>query len=221
MPDTIRQAIAGSIVDTSKKLTPEVIKQVAALGFEGIVRYVPLPGVDPALDIDVDELRAIMDTGLATMLVQHVRFANWNPGVEDGTVDARVASDHARGAGYLPGGHIFLDLEGIQGTAQDTKRFAETWAAAIVQAGYCAGCYVGFGVPLNAVQLYNLHDFHCYWSDAGPRAVATRGFAIKQHAPEIRIAGIEFDRNTVSPDKLGDFPFWMTALAADQAELVA
>lgn len=220
MPDTIQQATAGTMVDTSAKLTPEVIAQVAAQGHLGVARYVPLPGVGADHDIDAGELRAILDGGLAVLLVQHVRYPGWDPAKQSGKTDALAAIERAAAAQYLAGAHIFLDLEGIKGTAQGTKAFAEAWAATIVEAGYCAGCYVGYQVPLNAVQLYNLHDFHCYWSDAGPRHVATRGFALNQKQPEVVIGGVSFDRNTVQPDRLGDMPLWMIAQPADGADLV-
>jgi hypothetical protein len=219
MPDMIRQTTRGNIVDTSAKLTAPVIQQVAAGDYIGIVRYVPLPGLSAAQDIDAAELRTILDAGLGVMLVQHVRFPGWDPRNRSGKTDALAAIEQAEVAQYLSGGHIFLDLEGIKGTAQDTKRFAEDWAATIVDAGYCAGCYVGFGVPLNAVQLYNLHDIHSYWSDAGARSVATRGFAMKQMVPEVQIGGIGFDVDAVAPDRLGDMPFWM--IAGPAAEAVA
>jgi|GEM_PF-1448466 len=216
MTDVVQQAVACKMVDTSWKITSALAQQVAAGGYAGIIRYVPLPHNDATHDIDATELRAILDAGLALMLVQHVRKPGWNPAQCSGKIDALAAIETGRTAGYLQGAHVYLDLEGMApaATASDTKAFAEDWAATIVQAGYCAGCYVGFDVPLNAVQLYNLHDFHSYWSDAGPRRVATRGFALKQQAPEIKIGGVEFDQDTLQPDKLGDTPFWMLGGAA-------
>ncbi len=214
MPDVIEQATPCDLVDTSRKLTSDVIGQVAAAGYACIVRYLPLPGVGADGDIDSAELRAILDGGLAAMLVQHVRFPGWDPQTCSGKGDALAAIERAAAAGYACGGHIYLDLEGIRGTASATKRFAEEWAAAVVDAGYCAGCYVGYAVPLNAVQLYNLHDFHSYWSDAGTRHVATRGFAIKQKQPEVTIGGVAFDADTLRADLLGDTPCWMIARPA-------
>jgi hypothetical protein len=213
MPYIIQQSAPCNLVDTDEKLAPNILKQEAALRYAGVVRYVPLPSNGAKQDIDAVELQAILDSGLALLLVQHVRRPGWNPAQCSGKIDAQLAIQTAEAAGYLPGGHIFLDLEGIAGTAQDTKAFAEDWAATIVNGGYCAGCYVGYEVPLNAVQLYNLHDFHSYWSDAGQRSVATRGFAMKQLSPEVTIEGVGFDPDTLQADALGDTPFWMTASA--------
>ena len=211
MPDIVQSAPACQIVDTAAKLTEVVIAQVAGAGYRGIARYVPLPGNSAKADIDAVELRAILDAGLALLLVQHVRRPGWNPGKCSGENDALAGIKAAREAGYLEGAHIFIDLEGVEGSAVATRAFAEEWAATVVQAGYRAGCYVGYGVPLSASQLYDLHSIDSYWSDAGPRTVATRGFAIKQRQPGIRIGGVGFDVDVVQPDRLGDTPSWMIA----------
>ncbi len=70
---------------------------------------------------------------------------------------------------------------------------------------------MGFDVPLSPLELYDLHKVNSYWSDPGPRAVATRGFAVKQGL-EIQIGGKAFDPNVVAPDDLGDTPAWMIAV---------
>jgi hypothetical protein len=201
------------IVDASAKLTPDNIDSVAADGYKGIVRYVPLPGVVAASDIDAGELEAIVGGGLGLMLVQHVRYPGWNPALYKGAHDAAVAVQSAMAAGYPAGAHIFVDLEGIKGTAHATITFANDWADAVVAAGYRAGCYVGYAVPLTPEQLYDLHDVNSYWSDAGKRAVATRGFAIKQR-PQIFIDNVPFDPDDVEPDQLGETPYWMVGDAA-------
>ncbi|MGH7435580.1 MAG: glycoside hydrolase domain-containing protein [Polyangiaceae bacterium] len=196
------------IVDTSAKLTSDLLPAIVDAGYAGVVRYVRLPGVDDTWDIDADELNAILGAGLGLLLVQHVRYPGWNPASYSGAGDAAAAIERARAAGYGAGSHLFLDLEGVKARATDaTIRFANDWADAVVAAGYEAGCYVGYAVPLTAVQLYDLHKMSSYWSDAGPRAVATRGFAIRQRA-EIQIGGVPFDPDDVTPDDQGDTPSW-------------
>jgi len=215
LPAAVR-ARPGSIVDTDVKLSTELVQQIRAAGYLGVARYVPLPNNSPAGDIDAKELASILDGGLGLLLVQHVRKPGWNPGAHSGDADAHMALEFARASGYMPSGHIFLDLEGIAGTGPDTKAFAEAWAAVIAAGGYSAGCYVGYDVPLNAQELYDLHTINSYWSDAGPRAVARRGFAIKQH-PEIKIAGVAFDPDTIQVDGCGDTPFWTIATSDNVA----
>jgi hypothetical protein len=208
MPYIIAQSTPCKIVDTASPVLDGLPAQVKAENYLGLVRYVPLSGVDASKDISPSELQGVLAAGLALMLVQHVRYPGWNPGKCSGDGDATSAIQAAENAGYLQGGHIYLDLEGISGTAADTKAYAEDWSAAVVASGYCAGCYVGNDVPLNAVQLYDLSNFHTYWSDAGPRQVATRGFALKQHE-QIQIAAVGFDPDTLTADRLNDTPFWM------------
>jgi hypothetical protein len=206
----------GSMVDTNVKLSTNLVQRIRAAGYSGVARYVPLPNNSPGSDIDSAELAAILAGGLGLLLVQHVRLPGWNPAAHSGDADAHMALEFARTAGYEPGSHLFLDLEGISGTGADTKAFAEAWAAVIASGGYSAGCYVGYDVPLNAQELYDLHTFNSYWSDAGPRAVATRGFAIKQHA-EIKIADAPFDPDTIQTDGRGDTPIWTIAMPENMA----
>ena len=207
----VQAAPPCEIVDTNAKLGVAALQAVLNAGYAGVARYLPLPRNNAGGDISADELRAILDAGLGLLLVQHVRSPPWNPANHSGEEDAQAALQLARDVGYLPGAHIFLDLEGIvPGSAEATKAFAEAWAKAVVTAGYLAGCYVGYDVPLNAQQLYDLHSVTSYWSDAGPRRVATRGFAMKQHA-EIAIAGVKFDPDTIASDLCEETPMWMVA----------
>ena len=203
-----QRAPTCKIVDTSAKLTADVLSAIVDAGYAGVVRYVRLPGVADTWDIDADELTTIVGAGLGLMLVQHVRYPGWNPASYSGKDDAAAALERAQAAGYAAGSHIFLDLEGIKAKATDaTIRFANDWADAVVDAGYKAGCYVGYAVPLTAMQLYELHRVDSYWSDAGRRAVAKRGFAVRQHA-EIMIQGVPFDPDDIAPDEKGETPSW-------------
>lgn len=209
----VHQIPTCKIVDTSAKLTAANVESLLAADYAGVVRYVRLPNVNDTWDIDGAELDVIVNGGLGLLLVQHVRYPGWSPGTCSGAADASAALERATAAGYEAGAHIFLDLEGIRGTAQATIEFANDWADAIVGAGYGAGCYVGYAVPLTPVQLYDLHKVDSYWSDAGNRAVATRGFAIKQR-PEIHIDNVPYDPDDVAPDGKGETPRWMTDAAA-------
>lgn len=201
------------IVDTNVKLNPAILQQVRDAGYAGVARYVPLPNNPLGSDIDGPELAAILEIGLGLLLVQHVRRAPWDPMQHSGETDARAAVQFARAAGYPAGAHVFVDLEGISGTGPATKTFAEAWANVVVAEGFLAGAYVGYSVPLNPQELYLLHNVTSYWSDMGPREVAERGFAIKQHA-EIVIAGTRFDPDTVQADGRGETPAWMTSAQA-------
>jgi hypothetical protein len=210
MATTAMRAPSCKIVDTAAKLNPAILQQIRDAGYSGVGRYVPLPSNSPARDIDAAELGAIMEVGLGLLLVQHVRAGTWDPANHSGEADARTAVQFARAAGYPAGAHLFIDLESIGGSGAATKTFAEAWANVVVGAGFLAGAYIGFSVPLNPQELFDLHSITSYWSDLGPRVVAQRGFAIKQHA-EIEIAGTRFDPDTIQADDLGQTPAWAAA----------
>lgn len=212
MPFRVQPAAPSNAVDTAAKLNPAAVASVKAADFACIIRYVPHQGSTGALDIDAKELNAILDGGLALMLVQHVRPVGWNPALVSGKEDGLKAVEFAERAGYAKGAHLFVDLEGIAGTAAATKEFAEEWAKTVRDGGFEAGAYVGFNVPLTAQQLFFLHGINSYWSDLGPRHVDRRGFAMKQHATII-INGIPYDPDTVEPDQFGDTPRWMVKVS--------
>ena len=208
-------ATPGRWLDTNWPCQPSVLAAVKAAGYVGLARYVPLPGVQSAGDITAGELQNICAEGLECLLVQHVRYPGWDPAKHDGGADANAAINAAVEAGYPGGGHIFLDLEGISGSAFATTAFAVDWCRLMATADLRAGVYVGYAVPLHPADLYDIPVADCYWSDAGPRQVATRGFAIKQGA-EVTIAGVRFDTDTIIPDLLGGLP-WVAKSAEPAA----
>jgi len=205
-------ATPGLALDTSTKIARPVAAELWDYGYRAVGRYVPLPDNRAGQDIDAFELAMLLDVGFQVWLVQHVRMPGWRPADHNAEVDATVAVTAARAAGY-PAAHIFLDLEGIDGTADETKAFAEGWASTMARLGQPAGVYCGYQNPLGAQGLYLLHGVSTYWSDAGHRSVMTRGCAIHQ-GPEKTIAGIRVDVDTISVDMLGDLPLFATAAPA-------
>ena len=200
----------GLIVDTSAKVGPSVAAAVKAKGYLGIVRYVPHVGAAGKADITASETETILGTGLGLLLVQHVRVSPWDPAKYSGHDDGMAAASRALGIDYPLAAHIFCDLEGPAAGGDCRVHaidYANDWADAVVAAGYRAGCYVGYGLPLSPQELYLLHRMTSYWSDAGTRQVAVRGFAMKQK-PQITIAGVPFDPDVVSLDHKGETPFW-------------
>ena len=96
-------------------------------------------------------------------------------------------------------------LQESRSASPDATRFAESWAQAVVDAGYRAGLYCGFDNPLDATDLWLLHNIDTYWSDAGDRVVMNRGCAIHQGKQHV-VAGLEIDEDTLAPDLLGGMP---------------
>ncbi len=215
MTANARAATPGLWADSSTRLTRTSASALKSAGYVGVFRYVPLPGVNAAADIDADELAMLLDVGLEVGLVQHVRFKEtwldgWSPRAHSGASDAAVAADAAQHAGY-GAGHIFCDFEDVDTTctAEGARVFLEAWASRALQSGFRAGVYVGFQIPLTPEQLYELRGVDIFWSDAGHRKVATRGVAISQ-GPELTVGGVRIDTDQVSPDLLGGLP-WVAA----------
>jgi hypothetical protein len=181
-------------------------------GFLGVVRYVPLPGNNPALDITANELEAILADGMGSWWVQHVRFPGWRPGACDAEADARHAVEFAKAAGYAPGTHGFADAEGMAASTTEAEAvaFYRAWTRVLVAEGFSAGMYAGYDDALTAVDLYELPDATSYWSDMAKRKVAVRGTAVVQEA-QVTILGVPFDPNVVAPDFKGETPFWTVA----------
>lgn len=207
-----RPATPGRWLDTAMRLTLGTAKALPSEGVMGVIRYVPLPGDTEAEqdrlaahDITADELAMLCGLGLGVMLVQHPRLPGWDPRAHSGQRDAAIAAEFAMYAGY-PDAHIYLDLEGINGAAEGTITFAESWADRIVQSGFRAGCYVGFDVPLSPEQLYTLRTINSYGSDVAKRHVDTRGCAWQQ-GRGVTIAGLGYDDGEMRADLLGEVPF--------------
>lgn len=205
------RARAGRWCDTSAVVRRPVAAALRAAGILGVVRYAPLPGLDAAHDIDGLELELLCEAGLQVALVQHVRFPGWRPADHAGGADALAASRHCARIGYPLGAVVYLDLEGISGTADETARFANDWCDAARQAGQQPGIYCGYQDPLGPQELYTLHQASTYWVDAGPRTVAVRGHALRQHYPMQIIGGVTFDLDDMAPDLLDDLPWVASA----------
>lgn len=209
------QATPGGYIDTNWAChAPHLFAALKVGGKKGIGRYVPLPGVDSKADITAQELQDICGAGFLCWLVQHPRYTGWNPKDHDPIKDATAAVTAAQAAGYPLGCHLFLDYEGMSiATARlDALAFAEGWQKYVIAAGFRAGMYCGYAVPLSPLDYYELPGFDCYWSDMAARTVAKRGFCIKQRA-QVRIDGVDFDPDEVQADALGGLP-WMCGVSS-------
>ncbi len=195
-------------MDTRGGASAPLLRRLREHGFAGLLRYVPLPGQRAGGDVDAAEVEAIAGAGLGLLIAQRVRPAPWDPRRHSGVDDALAAVEVAAAAGYAAGAHLFLTFEGIvPGTCAAARAFAEGWASIVLDAGFQAGCYVGFDVPLSSIELFDLRFFNSYGRSRGPRRVAVRGFALEREE-EIVLDGRAVDPHTVHPDEQGDTPFW-------------
>lgn len=224
-------ARAGNWLDTDQPLADPVLADIAAAGYQGVIRYVPLPNNPTLLDISAGELERICAATradglrLQCLLIQHPRLpANCDLTKHSPQLDGQTAAQWCASVGYPAGCHLGLDCEGLAGasgelTAVNTPdvciAWASVWQHVVIEAGFRAMLYEGYDVPLTPVQLYQLPGFDQYWSDAGHRRIDTRGVSITQGG-EVVIHGVKFDRDVVRPDLLGDAP-WACQLSPEPA----
>jgi hypothetical protein len=207
----------GKWCDSDQPLSDLVLADLAEQNYEGVFRYVPLPGFKGAGDISPGELARITSTKLPsgeTMqcgLIQHPRSPQYNDLTKcTGDGDAKAAVDFALAAGYPLGAHLGLDSEGLSQIAANTTdvviHWDTNWQAVVLSRGLLALMYVGYDVPLTPQALYELPGFTSYWSDAGHRMVAVRGCSMSQ-GPSFTLRGVPFDGDVLVADKLGAVPF--------------
>ncbi|MCL2450879.1 MAG: DUF1906 domain-containing protein [Polyangiaceae bacterium] len=204
-----RTATPGPWFDVYPCLTRSQADAFKARGMVGVFRYGPLPKNSTTSDLSREELAMLVDVGLEVGLVQHPRLPKYNElKSHSGVADAITVGRYAVSVGVPAGVHVFLDLEGVRDSSPaEVAEYCNDWATAIGQIGFRCGLYVGFDAVLNAEQLYALPGFDCYWADAGPRKVATRGFAVKQGFGVEAADGLPaYDPDTMAVDRLGGLP---------------
>lgn len=204
------------LFDCSQKPTLAQATALLAMGFRGVIRPIGLHGPDPN-DIDADELAMWMSLGAGVMLYQHVFDPGWKPTASLGHQLGKVAATLAKMIGYLPGATIYDDLEGIAigTTAQATADFANGKLFEVGTAGYRQGEYIGFQVPMDSEELYEMLEGETYWESlSNVPDVQKRSYAMRQFKTwKLEALGIEIDVNGAVADKLGGRPTWMRQAA--------
>jgi hypothetical protein len=199
------------LLDTDQVVSEAALDQAWAHGVRGILRYVGF-GLRPWVgDLTLGERDRILARGMGLMVVQHVRDDPWMPTEAWGISDGDAAVRHALAAGYLPGATLWSDLEGIERDAVDaTVSYANAKHASVASAGFEPGEYIGSGCPLGSEALYHLLLSSIYWR-AGSVVpdVACRGYAMRQQIPGPSFAGISFDKNEHTGDRLGGSAHWI------------
>jgi hypothetical protein len=217
----IAQADNGAIgFDTTVPLNSTTANTYFSQNFRFCIRYVSRNDAGRqynarggTADLSVDETAAIMRSGLALMVVQHVAQPPWSPTSDLGHSYGRNAATYAAEGGLLPGAVVWLDLEGIaEGTAhQDIIHYCNEWFAAVTVAGYVPGVYIGYDVWLTEDELYfDLRTQHYWRADGDIPNVSYRGYQIFQNIKNPNTPA-EFDRNVIKLDDLDGLPTWMVA----------
>jgi hypothetical protein len=192
-------------IDCITILTSASAARLKAAGTDFAVRYLG--------SLTKGEAQAILGAGMALLVVGFSRKPGWSPSAALGASDGAAAVLHAQEADLPAGLTLFCDFEtpSASATAQDCIDYINAWAKAVRAAGFRAGLYVGFGVPLTSQQLYHDLIVDCYWrAGNAPQTVAVRGYCMKQ-SPQFNqiVAGIEVDADEILTDALGGVPFWL------------
>ena len=197
------------LFDTDEPCSLGQLLALRAVGFLGGIRTVTFnPAPDPS-DVTAKEVANFMAAGLGLMLYQRVRNPGWLPSATLGKADAEVFLAKASAVGYLAGGSVWDDLEGIGGNTGATIAYANEKATDL-KTTYAPGDYVGDDVPLTGDELYHDLVASCFWrSVSHVPDITTRGYALIQVAENVPVAGVMIDISLARADKLGGRAFWM------------
>lgn len=218
----VKPATAGAVgFDIATRVTQAEAAAYRAKGYAFCVRYVSRTDESRARnerggtpDLSAAEAQAILDGGLALMVVQHVAGSGWKPTAALGKQYGAKAAEFSAAAEIPAGVNLWLDLEDIpEGTAhQDIVDYCNAWFAQAAAAGYAPGVYVGFNVWLSPEELFLELKTKHYWRAAGDIPdVAHRGYQLFQHVLNPGTPS-EFDKDVAKPDELGDTALWLAPI---------
>jgi len=218
LPGSVQSAPAGAVgVDADAIISSGTAAALVAAGFSFAVRYLSLGPREDDGDLSSGEAETILQSGLALMAVQHVPFPGWMPSKSPGAEYGQNAVANAQTVGLSPGVNIWLDLEGARRdtSPSDVIEYCNAWFAAVANAGYLPGLYVGADAILNGEQLYYDLEVDHYWqsgSDVPP--VIDRGYCMAQTISDrYDLDGFQYDHNVIQADRLGNTPAWLVATA--------
>jgi len=191
--------------DMAAALTCANAADLKAAGLDYVVRYVG--GITGA------ELSLLLDAGLGVQLVTYSRAPGWIPSAVVGAADGSKDVDRLRELGVPAGMLVWIDLEGVNGSAADVAGWVESRAAVLVAAGYVAGLYVGAGETLSAAQLYAIPNVTRYWRafNAGIPEPRCGWCHFQTFPPNQMLHGVQIDRDFVQADYEGRVPLMLAA----------
>lgn len=191
-------------IDTWLNLTSPACARLHSAGYAFAVQYL---GRLTSVIRD-----AVLESGLALLAVTTCRKPGWAPSEDLGTRDGADAVTYAQAAGLPEGMTLYLDFEGPGSGALACAAHVDAWAHQVTGAGYVAGLYVGYGVPLTPAELYALAVTTYWHSCSDAPDVAVRGYAMTQlRPPNVHVCGVEVDLDTIHTDGRGETPPWLTA----------
>ncbi len=220
MPALLSAKVASATIgqigfDTASTVTPAAIAAAQQRGYTFAIRYVRR-AVPHDGDLTAEEASNILASGLALRAVQYVESEDsWTPSADKGTRNAANGVAYAQSIGLPPGMNLWCDLEGVAAGVAWTEvdAYCRAWYAAVDEAGFVPGLYVGWSPGLNPVQLWNL-PFQHYWRSYNlndDQVPATRGTQLRQKSQSV-LPGLDpstFDEDVVTGDALGGVPVWL------------
>lgn len=167
------------------------------------------------IDFVIQYLGSVTAAGVDTILGAGLAFM---PVTYADKFDGPKTVAELKALAFPAGCTVWLDVEGVGSTAPTTlKQQINDWATAVQTAGYQPGMYVGAGVPLTSIELYQLKVVR-YWHSLskivdrnGQLAEPACGFCMYQLYPSITWAGVWVDVNFVQQDFQGRLPTWVRA----------
>ena len=201
----------------------DLVAKFRSQGYQFCLRYISRKAEDKR-DLCEEEVRYILEGGLALMPVQHVLKEGWLPSEELGREYGEAAGRNAKNVGFPDGVCVWCDLEGVKQPDKSLSKeelrerviaYCNAWYDAVDKAGYAPGLYVGAKCGLSSKELYYKLRFSHYWkSGSKVPDVAVRGYQMIQSCLDIQENGIGIDRNATQTDNKGDTVIW---LAPDNA----
>ena len=190
--------------DTISHITALEASAMVADGFAGVFLY-----AETVTQADVDNA---LGAGLMVAFVMYSPSPGYQPSAQLGAQMALNACVALKKLNMPTGISLFIDLESMGGTPADKIAHANAAADTIVAQGLLAGGYIGAGVGLTSVQLFDLH-VTLYWksgsiveSAPGVLAEPECGWAVVQGMPfdyQVPNGGPEVDLDVVWQDYRG------------------
>lgn len=209
-------------IDTNSIIGATTASLLIKSNYTFVNRYIPRTSSSNIGKHDLTrlELELFRCAKLLVMPVQHVESeTSWVPTADKGLTYGAYAGEYSSKLSINPGTNVWLDLEGVAMVipVPIIINFCNNWYDKVAESGFKPGIYVGWRARLTSLQLYKNLKFRSYWGaynldlDQFP---ATRGLCMKQSLPKLlesqAIPNIDFNKDLVSKDLLGDLPIAST-----------
>jgi Domain of unknown function (DUF1906) len=198
--------------DADTTLDQCTCEQFVNQGYSFCLRYLSLGAGQQAGDLSPQEASDILTSGLALMVVQHVREPGWSPTIDLGQQDGTNAANNALSLGLPAGLNVWCDLEGVNSasSSDDVIDYCNAWYAAVDAVGYCPGLYVGCDALLSGEQLYEDLEFEHYWQSCSEvPSLPVRGYQMVQTLVSQPINGIGIDQDVTQTDDENGQAQWL------------